>query len=450
MPFLRRLRRRQRRLLVIGLDGTPYSYLMERTAAGELPNLARLLREGSAVPMRSSLPFVSSVAWSTILTGVNPAGHGIFGFIDRQPGSGKLFIPNARHLRGPTLYDAVGAAGKRSIVVNVPVTYPPRPIEGVLVAGFLAPRLEKATYPPELADELKGLGYVVDVDPALARTSKDQLLEALHRALEARFAAMERLLAREDWTFAIVVLMETDRLHHFFWRAMEEGDPTYAPAFAELYRHVDEVVGRLAGLLEDGDGLALLSDHGFGTLKKEVYVNVWLREQGYLRWRRTPPKGLADLDPSSRAYSLDPGRIYLNLRGREPEGSVDPADYEALREELAAGLAELRDPETGERAVRRVFRREEIYAGPLLDRAPDLILLMEEGYQAKGRLHHERLFDTDPVLVGEHTYEDAFFYLRGARLSGPAEVRDVLPTLLGWLGVPVPERVEGRNLLEAS
>jgi len=454
MSFLDKLRHREkpRRVVLIGLDGTPYTFMQRLIAEGRAPNAARLVQQGSLLRMDSVWPWVSSVAWSTMMTGVNPARHGIFGFIDRDPASGKQFIPTARNMKAPTLWEVLSAAGKRVIVVNVPVTYPPRPVNGILVGCFLSPSLEKAVYPESFLPTLKSLGYIVDADPWKARQSKDLALQEVNAVLEARIRTLFHLFDNEEWDYLHLHIMETDRLHHFLWQQMEEGHPTYAPAFYDFYRRIDDMLGQLAANLDDRTTLMWMADHGFCTVKKEVYVNRWLMDNGWLRLRTIPPdrqKGLDEVDPASVAYSLDPGRVFLRVRGREKDGCVAPgAEYEALRAEIAAAALELRDPDDGAPVFQAAFRREELYHGPYLEQAADLILAPYDGYDPKGPLYKETLTFKGDELVGMHTYDDAMLYIGGQTIPQTRfSVLNVMPTILSLMGVPPPPGLDGTSLV---
>ncbi|MBC7224319.1 MAG: alkaline phosphatase family protein, partial [Anaerolineae bacterium] len=161
-----------------------------------------------------------------------------------------------------------------------------------------------------------------------------------------------------------------------------------------------------------------------------------------------PKQGVLEVDPSSRAYSLDPGRVFINLKGREPMGSVEPADYEAVREEIAAAAVELRDPDTGKPFFRRAFRREELYHGPFLEQAADLILAPYDGYDPKGPLHKETLTFQGDTLVGMHTYDDAFCLVLGQPVADRRfGIVDLAPTILSLLGVPIPADMDGSSIL---
>ena len=442
MSFLNRLRGKdpkaparpvRKRVCFIGLDGTPYSLLQRMIREGITPNIAALTRAGSLRPMHSIYPWVSSVAWSSFMTGQNPAKHGIFGFVDRDPATLKTYIPTARNMLSPTLWEILSRAGKRVVVVNVPVTFPPKPVNGVLVGCFLSPSLDKTVYPESLLPTLQRLEYRVDTDPWKARASREAGMADILDALEKRVRTMFYLLENEDWDYFMLVIMETDRLHHFYFEPMEQNDPVWAPAFFDVYRRIDEAIGQVRAKLDADTTLMLMSDHGFCSIKQEVFYNHWLAQAGYLKLSKPPEqiKGpdLTALAPASLAYSLDPGRIFINLKGREKDGRVAPgAEYERL--------------------LLKAYRREEIYHGPYLDRAADIILAPANGYDPKGALAKETFTYKDKMMVGMHTYDDAMVYIGGQNLP-PQEVdiRAVMPTILHLLDVPAPPDLDSHSLL---
>jgi predicted AlkP superfamily phosphohydrolase/phosphomutase len=437
-----------KKVVVIGPDGTPLSLIRRLIDQGELPNFARIFRDGSVRPMTSSIPAVSSVAWSSFMTGKNPGKHGIFGFLDHRPHSYDTFIPNSRTMHGETLWEILSHHGKRVVVMNVPVTYPPRQVNGILVAGFLAPKLEKGTYPPAVGEQLVNMGYRLDVDPWQARKDRDQFVADLYYTLDKREEAMLHFMDTVEWDFFMLQIMETDRLHHFLWEEMEQNDPRYGPAFLELYHRMDRLLGRLYDRLGSEVTLIVMSDHGFTLMKKEVYVNRWLQDHGWLSFTKDPPDSLGDIHANSRGYSMDPGRIFINLRGREPLGSVGPGEeYEALRDELAQALSSLADPDSGEPMIERVYRREEIYSGECYPQAPDLVAMPHRGYDLKGSLHKDVLTDRG-VITGAHTYDDAMLYVRGQQIGKEVvSIVDVMPTILHLMGVPVPQDVDGEVII---
>ncbi len=439
----------RKRMMVLSIDGVPHSLLVRLMSRGDMPNMSRLQGEGSLVRYNSTLPWVSSVAWSSYMTGANPGKHGIYGFVDRQPGTYKTFIPTSRNLQMETLWEYLSRQGRRVVVMNVPVTYPPRVVNGVLIGCFLSPSLEKAVYPSHWVDKLKELDYRIDADPWLARESKARLLDELDLVLRRRAETMFYLMDHVEWDLSHCHVMETDRLHHFLWREMEEDNAGLAPRFYAFYRQLDAVIGQFIDRLPSDCHLMILSDHGFCSIQQEVYVNDWLFEQGWLRFQSPQPKSLADISADALAYSLDPGRIYLHVRGREPNGQVSPgAEYEALRATIAGAALELKDPQTGTHLFQAAFKREELYHGPCLEGAADLILQPTDGYDPKGALAKGALFGRDAVLDGMHTYDDALLFIRGESIKpGSWSVMDAAPTILKLMGLPVPEYMDGQTVL---
>ncbi len=442
-------RRRGAEVLVIGLDGVPHSFLSEQIARGELPNLAALAADGELTSARSTYPTVSCSAWTSFVTGLNPGGHGIFGFQDRRPGSYETFITGSGQVQAPALWRTLTERGRRVLIINVPVTYPPPQVSGLLVSGFLAPRLEGATHPPQLAARLERLGYRIDIDPWRARESLDALLDDLDLTLEARIRAATELLREERWSLAMVHIMGTDRINHFMWGAWESRDPEYAPRFLDYYRKVDGAVGRLMEAAGEQSEVLVLSDHGFCLTRAEVNLDAWLRGRGWLAVLATEGASLSEVDESTRAFSLTPGRIYLNVRGREPRGALSPGEeYESARDELAAELAELTDPETGEAILADVFKREEVFQGPAMAAASDLLAVPRDGYDLKSNLSSAELFTSGPI-TGMHTYDDAFWCARGRSfVHADPQVCDGAPTVLQLLGEDLPDSLDGRPMLQ--
>ena len=449
MGFLDRLKSKPKRVFVLGIDGTPHTLITRLMQSGNLPNLAELVSEGSLVRYNSTLPWVSSVAWSTYMTGVNAGKHGIYGFVERRPDTYQTFVPTSRHMQGETLWEYLSSLGKRVVVMNVPVTYPPRRVNGVLVSGFLAPSLEKATYPPEVARQLKNLDYRIDADPWLAYEDKVKLLDELDLTLARRAEAMFHLMEHEEWDFFQCHIMETDRLHHFLWEEMEAEHPTLAPRFYAFYHQLDKVIGELRSRLDDHTELMLLSDHGFCGLQQEVDVNHWLAQQGWLTFEVDEPKSLQDISGKSMAYSLYPGRIYVNLRGREGRGSVSPGqEYESLCEKIARAALELTDPNSGQRVFQAAHKRQDLYHGPCFDAAPDLVLQPVDGFDPKGAVHKPTLTHKGSVLVGMHTFDDAFLYVRGRKIrQGTWSILDAAPTILELMGVSIPPQMDGQSVI---
>jgi predicted AlkP superfamily phosphohydrolase/phosphomutase len=422
-------------------------------AEGKFPNFQKLVQKGTLRRMNSVIPCISSVAWTSFMTGTNPAKHNIQGFVDRKPNPFKIFIPLATDIAVPTISEMLSRAGKRVVSINLPVSYPPKQVNGVQISCFLATNLSKAVYPAELVPEIKQLGYRIDVDAKLARNQRyDEFLKDLHYAYDQRVKTARYLMEKQDWDYFHLHIMETDRINHFLWEQWENGHPHFAPEFEKFYQKVDQFIGELDSSLPDEIDLMILSDHGFCTLKKEVYLNYWLEKNGYLRYKSEKPQAITDIHPDSKAFSLLPGRIFINLKGREEFGSVAPGqEYENLRNELIGKLPSLLDPDSGERIIRKIVKRETLFNGPHFETTPDLLVIPENGYDLKGNILEEKL-TAKGTLVGMHTDDDATFFLRNRLINKDDNtfgIIDILPTIMKLLDLNVPEasQFDGKSIL---
>lgn len=333
--------------------------------------------------------------------------------------------------------------------MGVPLTYPPKQVNGFMVGCFLSPDLAKATFPVDLAPRLLEMDYKIDADLSLARDDMGAFLDDLNFTMARRFAAAFKLMTSEPWEFFQLHVMETDRINHFLWGAWQDQVEGLAAAFEAFYHRLDSYIGELVQALPPEVHLAILSDHGFTRSQAHLQVNHWLEQNGYLLFSRGK-KEFANMHPESKAYSLVPGRVYLNLEGREEKGRVGrgkPA--EDLRQELLHRLGGIMHPESGQPLVRRVYKREELYAGPQLGKAADLIIDPMPGMELKAAWEAPGLL-APPDLSGAHTFEDAFFYLQGAKAlpeDNSFSLLDMAPTMLQLLGVAPPPGLDGQSLL---
>jgi predicted AlkP superfamily phosphohydrolase/phosphomutase len=482
-----------------------------------MPNLARLRRDGVSGPLRSIIPPVTAPAWCSFMTGKNPGKHGVFEFLMREPGSFED-VPVTSHRRvGRTLWGILGEGGKQVLVVGVPVTYPPQEVAGNLIADFLTPMGERRfTHPASLLDEVEAATgpyqlYHVEV----YRRGKGRLvLDELERVLEANRRANLWLLRNKPWDFAMLHVWGTDRFGHELWHVLDPAHPMHDPAEAAILRdrcvawwkRVDAVVGEW---MEAAPGAAtvVLSDHGFGPIHRFLVLNVWLLHERFLRLRRSastfvkrslfelglsPAAGyrlamrlgfararlaagvgtrsrlvrrlnrlflsLRDVDWSrTRVYSKgNYGQLFLNLKGREPRGIVEPAEAAEVIAEVVAALRALRDPSTGEPLVGGIWTKRELYSGRFVERAPDITFLPADmRNKALGTLDFtsHRFIEDVYGNSGDHRLDGVFFMAgdgvqSGARLAG-ASLLDVAPTLLHYLGEAVPSDFDGRVLTDA-
>lgn len=398
------------KILTIGIDGLPYTLLQSLSDQGVTPNLKNLLNSGDSKPIVSSIPDISSTAWTGFMTGVNPGEHGIYGFYE-PAWDYNLRFPTARDIQSPTIWRQLGRLHKKSLIVNMPQTYPALPLNGTLISGFVAPDLEKSVYPPKYLEALKNLNYQVDVNAWLARTDQDQFFEQLFQVLERRMAGIDFLWNTEKWDFATIVFTGTDRLQHYFWDAVDDESHQNHQTALGFYHEIDNAVGKLLEKVDDSTMVIVLSDHGFTKIIREVNLNVWLRRNDYLKFRRPASDSLEDIDADSIAFCVDPGRVYINRTDRFSRGKIHPGEeFLKVRADLKAKLENevlIRDSlGTRVNPVEKVVLPEEIYSGPLLGKAPDLIVLAKPGFDLKGNVKIDELARND-VLTGMHTRENA-------------------------------------------
>jgi predicted AlkP superfamily phosphohydrolase/phosphomutase len=382
--------------------------------------MAAVFENGYFGQMKVSIPEISSVSWSSFMTGTQCGEHDIFGFIDLEPGTYQMFFPNFMNLKAPTLWDDLAVRSKKSVVINMPATYPARKTNGALISGFVAIDINKAVYPSSLIPHLNEIGYRIDIDITKARNDHEFLFRELDETLSTRKRAVEFLWGQVDWDLFVVVITGTDRLMHFLWEAYEEEGHSYHQAFLDYFRKLDGFISSiydrfraLEGSQDSMNHFYMLSDHGSTKIKSEVYLNRWLQENGYLKFHKDKPESLMDIGPGSTAFALDPSRLYINLQGKYPLGTVANSDYEMVRQEIKQGLEQMTFT-NGDRIANRIHLKEELYRGPHIDRAPDLVILANPGYDLKGKVNSSSVFGRTN-LTGMHTQDDAFFFSSNGR-----------------------------------
>jgi len=403
-------KKKQKRVCVIGLDGVPFGLLQEFARTGVMSTVGRIIDSGRLHKMKAGLPEISAVSWTDFMTGTNSGTHGIFGFTDFKPKSYDIRFPNFSDVKAPTIWDKLGEMGLRSIVINQPSTYPARPLQGVLISGFVAVDLAKAVWPASLKETLEQSGYQIDIDTQKSRESPNFLWQELIKTFMGRQKAFN-LFWETEWDYFEFVLTGTDRLHHFLWNAVVNPEHPHHQNVLEYYRQIDRLINKIYVSFRKTDGdeenIFFLSDHGFTGIIQEVYLNAWLEKEKFLKFVKPPPAELADISPKTVAFALDPSRIYLNYAGRFPNGSVKAGEAKAIRAEIAGRLETL--VYEGKKVVRKVFLGKDIYSGPLASRGPDLVVLAEPGFDLKGSVKRREIFGRTPGLQGMHTWDDAFF-----------------------------------------
>jgi len=429
------------RVLIIGMDGATFDVIRPLAGAGQLPNLARLMREGCWGPLRSTVPPLTAPAWTSFMTGVNPGRHGLFDFRYRGAGSYDLFTNNTTTNRAPMLWEVLSQHGKRSCVLNVPATYPPRPFDGALVTGLLTPADAAVfTHPAELSAELLRAFPGYTVWPAGVRHAKGRehsFLEAARWLTDMGARLFHFMQPRGDWDLQMIVFMATDQVQHAMWHyrdATHRAHPAKPPAqfrdaIDATYQQVDAAIGEVLKAADDQTTVLVMSDHGFGPWEYWFHSNAWLLSEGFLAvksgalsrlkyaafqlgfapltfYKLAMGTGMAeavartthrrrewsfnllrrlfisfdDIDWSRTvAYSVgNLGQTFINRAGREPQGIVTDAEYERVLSTITDRLRALRDPRDGQPLVQEIVLGRDVYSGECAGDGPDVTLFLRD------------------------------------------------------------------------
>lgn len=459
----------RRRVMVIGLDCAAPELIFDRWL-DDLPNLKSICRSGFHGLLRSCDPPITVPAWSVMMSSKSPGRLGVYGFRNRANHSyEKYSIANSLAIKEDRLWDILSRCGKRSIVIGVPGTYPPRPLNGLMVSDFLTPDITcQYTHPPELKQEIERVvgEYILDVRD-FRSGNKEKILADIYEMTRKRFLLARHLLAKEDWDFFMMVEMGVDRIHHAFWDNMDPAHRFYEPrnkfenAIHDYYREVDREIGELLAFADDRTAVLVVSDHGAKRIDGGICVNEWLLANGYLALAEKParatPFSKLKVDWSHTKAWGDGGyyaRVFLNVAGREPNGTIGPEDYDKVRDELSAGLKAIRD-ENGDEIETQVFRPEELYK-EVRGVAPDLIVYFgalfwrSVGSVGGGKIH---TFENDTGPDGANHAENGIFLFRpaegrlpsGRRIDGLGII-DIAPMILQLFSLPVPKDMEGKVL----
>ena len=402
-------RKKNKKLVIIGLDGVSFELIRDLSERSIMPNLNKIFKTGKLVKMSVSIPEISAVSWSSFMTGTDAGNHGIFGFTDLIRGSYDLKFPDFSDLKAIPFFDSLGLKEIRSVIINLPSTYPVRPIPGVLISGFISIDLKKSVFPLMYLSILEQKGYQVDVDAGKGKDQKVEFLSDLHRNLRTRREVSDFFWEKEKWDLFMLTISGTDRLHHFLYDAYIAEDHRFHREFFQYYEEVDRVIGDLFSRIEGKEGfeLIILSDHGSGLIKKEVYVNPILRNTGFFSMTKSKKLSLSSITKESKAFAIDPSRIFIHLKEKFPSGNVDKNDYEKVRNEIKKMFEEYEIE--GEKIIKRVFFKEEIYSNRFIDAAPDLVLLSNHGYDLKGGLKKNEEYGRSH-FTGMHFQDNAFFF----------------------------------------
>lgn len=447
------------RLVILGLDGLPYSLACALCQEGHTPNLARLMgpnqkHSHNTAPyvgsMQAELPELSPVNWTSFYTGEGPEEHGIFGFTRIHSTTYELSLADFSQVQVPTIFDKLGGHGYTSRIINLPNTYPARGLNYsqlstlqpsnnancMMISGFVAHDLPRAVFPPFLMGPLMANGYKLEADTSRGGRDPYYLLQELRATLASRRAALHLLWPDLAWHCFVFVLTETDRLFHFLWDAVVDKHHAMHTPCMDFLKEWDALIGEVLDLIDTLNAsqtkslstpqktrLMVMADHGFTGLETEVDLNVFLQDEGYLflapsspissqTHNLISPRVLPELDasrilPTSLAFALDPSRIYLHTRERFARGHISQAEASSLIPILREKF--LRITYQGRPVLKAVHLGQELYQGSYQGIAPDLVCEAHAGFDLKAKFDRTTLFGHFG-RTGTHTVHDAFFY----------------------------------------
>lgn len=461
---------RAAKVAIIGLDCAEPTLAFGRFAH-KLPNLSRLRETGAWGNLRSCDPPITVPAWMSMMSSKDPGTLGYYGFRNRADRSyEKMTTATSLAVKEPLLWDHLGRAGKRVILIGVPQTYPPRPVPGLMVTDFLTPSIESQyTYPPELKNEIAGMADVhpYEFDVSDFRTpDKAKIRDSIVRMTDKRFALARRLVATKPWDFFMMVEMGTDRVHHAFWQYMDPKHHRYEPGnpfesvIEDYYVHVDAKIGELLATFPPETRVLVVSDHGGQCMDGGIALNEWLVQKGYLVLHEAPtaPSRLEALKvdwSKTTAWGSGGyyGRLFLNVKGREPQGLIPPEDYEATRDRIAAELEALGGPD-GQPIGTRVLKPESLYRTVRGIAPPDLFVYFGDlrwrsvGTIGSGQIH---TFENDTGPDDANHAPEGLLIASGPGIPprGPLssmQLMDVTPTVLRLFGFDVPADMQGHAI----
>jgi len=494
------------KLLIIGLDGGDFSTLSRWIEAGYLPSLKNIINSGVTADLLSTIPPVTAPAWTSFMTGLNPGRHGLFSFYNYKQGFEKPGLYSLKDIPSPRIWDYLNRGGLKVGVADLPMTYPPCPLDGVLVSNLLtAGRKHAVTYPEGLKEELvQDLNISFDSDILDNLSQSTRYLKQLIGSIKEKQRMDAYLIERYKLDCLITVYSHTDTFQHYFWKYFDDSHPLYDvkksrklnPFFNKFFRQIDEAVQRLCQFLDDESYVIFISDHGFGPLNRVVNMNRFLSELGYISFKqelRTRKKGLLQnmdirkflgfisrmdifkvkdrINQKMRnkiklrlehtfspqidygrslaffGHSMDQG-IFINKD--HPKIKYDQRKFEQIREKLKFSLKSLKDPITGIHIFEAIHCPEDIYSGDKKQAAPDILLSASPGYFCHSGISSQRIVEDQhsEYASGDHRPK-GIFIAKGKNLKknksvGEIHIMDILPTALKLCGFPIPQGLDGR------
>ncbi len=460
----------RQKVIIIGLDCATPQFMFDQWR-DKLPNLSKLMQAGIFGDLQSTLPPITVPAWTSMMTSLDAGQLGVYGFRNRKDYSyDALYFANSTVVNEPTVWQILSQAGKRSIVIGVPQTYPTKPLNGLLVSCFLTPdKKSDYTYPQSIKTEIDQItgGYIIDVED-FRTENKDKLLAEIYQMTERRFKLVRHYDKTSNWDVFMFVEMGVDRIHHGFWRFGTPAHRLYEPgnkyeyAIRDYYIYLDQEIGSLLELLDDDTLVLVVSDHGAKTMVGGIAINEWLMQKGYLHLKEQPakqtPLKTSMIDWSKTVAWGEGGyysRIFMNVKEREPQGIIPKSEYQAKRDELARAMEGITD-DHGHNIGTKVCKPQDVYR-ECRNVPPDLIVYLGNldwrsiGSIGTGKI---QVYENDTGPDDANHAEQGIFIMtqmsdfkagisNGAKREG-LSIYDVAPTVLSQFGLPLKPKMIGK------
>ena len=456
----------KRKVIIFGLDAATPELVFDKWL-DHLPNIKRLVSNGISGKLESTIPAITCPAWASMVTSTNPGKLGIYGFRNRANYDYEgLRFADSNTVKEEPIWNILARHGKRPIIIGVPLTYPLKPVHnGLMISCFLTPdKNHQYTWPDGLKHEVERVsdGYILDVKD-FRGVDKEQVLHTIYEMTKKRFKLTRHFIQNEDWDFLMMVEMGTDRIQHAFWRFFDERHPGYMPGnkyenvIFDYYKYVDDEIGRTLALLDDDTITLIVSDHGAMMMEGGICINEWLINNGYLKLIHYPDevtqisKHLIDWNKTTvwgeGGYY---GRLFFNVKDREPRGIIPKQNYELFRNKLITALEDQRD-DTGRTINTKAFKPENIYT-ECRNIPPDLIVYYGDlTWRSIGSVGHNTLWanENDTGADDANHSQHGIFVMSGdngyhSERRDDLKIMDVTPTVLHRMGIDIPWNMEGK------
>jgi len=459
-----------KKVFVFGIDGAMPEMIFGEWL-DEIPNIKKLMQQGCYAKLNSTIPPVSGSAWIGMLTGKSPADHGIFEYIYRRNYSyHDIHVTTSYNIKEKLIWQILGEKNKESIISFIPVTYPPRPLKGILITGPMTPQTEdvECTYPKELKQEINNiLGEPLTADVPdftnFRNSPKPEIIKEIYRLSKMHIKTMDYLIKNKSWDLFFTVINGSDRLNHMFWRYMDKQHRKYEPnsefedVLKDYYKFVDQELGKLLRELNEDTTIIVVSDHGITRMHNRVNLTDWLIKQGYLVLKEPITEktrfnfDLVDWEKTKVfAIGAYDAQIFINLKGREPEGIVDIEEYSQLVRELEDKLKKI--PGDDEKELNtKVYIKKRDYDGRSIEEAPDMIVYFDNlQYGCNTSLIGNKTLWSPSTAQGSddaaHSRQGIFIMKNNKAKGNLGEISylDITPTILNELGIKIPEDMKGK------